>query len=366
MNRIYPCFFILLAVTIGAALFLPGRAYSSETDTGEVSYNISQAKGAEPKFLKVEIDPLKVIPGSIQKMRAVMMREQNIVSVKASIKTDNKITEVPLSLTGYENNNPVYTAEWTVEDTHATYYRTTFIAGNSEGKESSFTLSWDDALCGASTCTFSTSCNTGASPVTCSNSNMTINNGVTVTIDNGGALKWTGGYNVYVNGTIAIAEGGVLTRAGNQWFYDYDGDHYRNAGQGWRYQDNSPGDGWRRADLFALYGDDCCDTDGNAHPGQTSWYTGPTACGGYDYNCNGSADKRYTSYSYCSSVSWVGCGSSTESWYKGTCLGGYPCYANFIADCGASSFGLTGQGGCSTDWADCEWLYMIPVAQQCH
>jgi hypothetical protein len=370
MNKIYPYCFILLAVIIGAAFILPDRAYSSMIDPGGVSYNISQAKGAEPKFLKVEIDPLKVVPGSVQKMRAVMVREQNIVSVKASIKTDNKITEVPLSLTGYENNNPVYTAEWAVEDTHAAYYRTTFTAGNSEGKESSFTLTWDDALCGASTCTFSTSCNTGASQVTCSNSNVTINNGVTVTINNGGALKWTGGYNVYVNGTLAISDGGVLTRAGYQWYYDYDGDWYRDASKGWKFQDSSPGSYWVRQDLHATGGDDCCDTDINAHPNQTAYYTSTNACGSWDYNCNGSADKQYTRTGSCSQVSTWECGSLWDEWYKAKCSSGYPCWFGGVPSCGQLGDLVTSQGNCSggpSAWMDC-WQqapYGL-IKQPCH
>jgi hypothetical protein len=36
---------------------------------------------------------------------------------------------------------------------------------------------------------------------------------------------------------------------------------------------------------------DCCDTDGNARPGQTTYYTAQRAgCGGWDYNCSGGAD----------------------------------------------------------------------------
>lgn len=31
---------------------------------------------------------------------------------------------------------------------------------------------------------------------------------------------------------------------------------------------------------------DCCDQDANARPGQTAWFSSPTACGGYDYDCD--------------------------------------------------------------------------------
>jgi len=44
---------------------------------------------------------------------------------------------------------------------------------------------------------------------------------------------------------------------------------------------------------------DCCDSDKNAYPGETAYYTTPTACGAssqssapYDYNCNGAEDVQ--------------------------------------------------------------------------
>jgi len=38
----------------------------------------------------------------------------------------------------------------------------------------------------------------------------------------------------------------------------------------------------------ATVGTDCCDTDANAKPGQTAYFTTPrTTCGGYDYDCGG-------------------------------------------------------------------------------
>jgi len=42
-------------------------------------------------------------------------------------------------------------------------------------------------------------------------------------------------------------------------------------------------------------GDDCCDTDPLVHPGQTSYFSKASACGSFDYDCNGSEEKRWTS-----------------------------------------------------------------------
>jgi hypothetical protein len=43
----------------------------------------------------------------------------------------------------------------------------------------------------------------------------------------------------------------------------------------------------------ACGGTDCCDTDGRAHPGETSFFTSADACGSFDYDCNGSDDSEF-------------------------------------------------------------------------
>ncbi len=40
-------------------------------------------------------------------------------------------------------------------------------------------------------------------------------------------------------------------------------------------------------------GDDCCDYDGRANPGDTSYYATADACGSFDYDCNGKLDAEY-------------------------------------------------------------------------
>jgi hypothetical protein len=45
---------------------------------------------------------------------------------------------------------------------------------------------------------------------------------------------------------------------------------------------------------------DCCDSDANAKPGQTEYFTTPRkGCGGYDYNCDGSKELEYTNVNPC-------------------------------------------------------------------
>jgi hypothetical protein len=49
------------------------------------------------------------------------------------------------------------------------------------------------------------------------------------------------------------------------------------------------GDG-HRSNASGCGGDDCCDMDRTAHPGQTSYFATRDACGNYDYDCNGKED----------------------------------------------------------------------------
>lgn len=51
---------------------------------------------------------------------------------------------------------------------------------------------------------------------------------------------------------------------------------------------------------FTTNNTDCCDTDGNAKPGQTAYFTAArTGCGGYDYDCVGGETKQYPVFNAC-------------------------------------------------------------------
>lgn len=41
---------------------------------------------------------------------------------------------------------------------------------------------------------------------------------------------------------------------------------------------------------YVAQGDDCCDSDANAFPGQSMYFHTTDACGGWDYDCNGTVD----------------------------------------------------------------------------
>jgi hypothetical protein len=64
----------------------------------------------------------------------------------------------------------------------------------------------------------------------------------------------------------------------------------------------------------ASLGNDCCDSDNRAYPGQVTYYTtARTTCGGYDFNCNGSdtASSTNSNCRVCSSCTTANSCSST-------------------------------------------------------
>ena len=52
------------------------------------------------------------------------------------------------------------------------------------------------------------------------------------------------------------------------------------------------GDGHRAA-TPQCGGDDCCDDDGRAYPGEEAYITSPDACGSFDYDCNETIEPQY-------------------------------------------------------------------------
>jgi len=82
----------------------------------------------------------------------------------------------------------------------------------------------------------------------------------------------------------------------------------------------------------ACGGTDCCDQDAHVHPGQTSFFTQPGACGGYDYNCDGKETPEY--------------GAVNCQWDTFSCSGDG--FAAPIPACGA--FGT--YTSCSVPWYD--------------
>jgi len=92
------------------------------------------------------------------------------------------------------------------------------------------------------------------------------------------------------NGQTCSSFGECAAGTCNTYYQDRDGDGY--AGATGTYCGQTPPTGW----IATTNGVDCCDTDINAHPGQTGYFaTARTGCGGYDYNCSGTDELQYPS-----------------------------------------------------------------------
>jgi hypothetical protein len=84
---------------------------------------------------------------------------------------------------------------------------------------------------------------------------------------------------------------GMLCDHRTTYYQDLDGDGYGNSS--FQVTECTPPAG------FVSKSGDCCDSDPNAFPGQTKYFTTPTACGNstqsatpYDYDCNGVDDVQ--------------------------------------------------------------------------
>jgi hypothetical protein len=126
---------------------------------------------------------------------------------------------------------------------------------------------------------------------------------------------------------------------------------------------------------YSTNGGDCYDSNANAHPGQTAYFTTQRGDGSFDYDCDGTADKAPSQQTYlsnCNSISYGQCGSqvcgsgscSTASAATGGCGTTYidvstcNCVPSFV--CSSSGSGCTG-----TPWGPCGFLVAGPGSGSC-
>lgn len=112
------------------------------------------------------------------------------------------------------------------------------------------------------------------------------------------------------------------------FYLDSDGDGY-GVGVGVSQCGTTPPTG------YAKNAGDCCDSDANAHPGQTAYFTTADACGSFDYNCDGQETPK--------SHGPTDCGTPTCAIVSGSCtyMGGCtcgdpPCTTYTTTTCGSS------------------------------
>lgn len=185
-----------------------------------------------PEFKRAIVNPLDVLPGDNQTFTVHVYSPYNITGVTTTTELDNSILNLDLEKIGeYVENNEtieIWSANWTVNDVHAITYRTTITATDLEGNENSITLTWTDScqsqLTHGGNSSITVSCSTGVSTVVgLDGGDLTINNGVTLTIDSDAIWVFNDGKTISPIGTITV--NGQISK-GNLYYTDGDGDGY--------------------------------------------------------------------------------------------------------------------------------------------
>jgi hypothetical protein len=175
-----------------------------------------------------------------------------------------------------------------------------------------------------------------------------------------------------VDGTACTASDQCKSGVCTTFYRDADADGYGNPNSSLRQCGTTVPAG------YVTNNGDCCDSDANAHPGQTSYFTSADACGSFDYDCSGTADAEWqgaavgcTNSGACAqgtqqcnpgTAGWQGgavpaCGVS-GTWFIGTCQ------QNKTTCCGASQ--LCGNGSGCACGSFCGAANTQTKTQACH
>lgn len=299
--------------------------------SGDQVYQVAEAAEVMPKIVQVEVDPPDVHVGDVQHFSIVLQDDAAILSVDAVTRTDNETTTLPLQFVGptsptsllpqryfVDGNHQLafatpgdanvaksagfgsaalaaappqytYAGQWTVKDTHETKYYTTFLVRDAIGRTNSIVMAWLDP-CGfgvGGNVTLGGSCTMSGSIVDgVDNGNLTIGAN-TLTISNPAVLVWNSGFSITLGGSsqIAISSGASIQKS-YLWMVDADTDGYPANTTQYAGSSNPVGNGRRRYLLTSATTTDCYDTNGNAKPGQTAYFTTSRGDGSFDYNCD--------------------------------------------------------------------------------
>jgi len=302
---------------------------------GEQDYRVQQDANAKPRITNVSIDPPDVRPGYKQTLSITIESESKSVTVSTETKTDNKTVSFALDLVKEDGPRKTFAKTWTVEDTHDATYYTKFIAQDGNDRNE-ITLAWTDP-CGipnGGDCTMTSNCTiSGLDGV--DNGNATIQSG-TLTLN--APFVFNAGKSFSVTGGTILIGSGAEIRKGNLYAVDADHDGYPAAGF-------STSTGVRRYTFASSSAVDCYDSNANAHPGQTNYYTTNRGDGSFDYDCNTNEEYQYAD----SGSAWCGNESGNQTDYA--CVvwrEGWDGAAPYCGNQGANNFGgscVPGGGG---------------------
>ncbi len=156
-----------------------------------------------------------------------------------------------------------------------------------------------------------------------------VNSAAQVTID-----EWSVCKKVTNNNALAIF---VPTKTADEWTA------FRTNASGVTlaeciYCDDDDGDGYGEcpdcgiANGCTYDGDDCCDSDNRAYPGESTYYSSTNNCGSWDYDCSGTINKSNCTYDTATLS-----GSSTPCYWTSTCLAGQATGYQYCTETGHSA-----------------------------
>jgi hypothetical protein len=127
------------------------------------------------------------------------------------------------------------------------------------------------------------------------------------------------------------------------YYIDADGDGYGISGGSAKCYCSATG-------LYtATTATDCYDSNANANPGATAYYSTHRGDGSYDYNCDSAQSKYYTTIYSCTGAAWI-CVDYTNGW------------TSSAPSCGSSS---TWRTGCSASFTSCTYSGGSARTQTC-
>jgi hypothetical protein len=274
----------------------------------EADYSVDSSEGL-PKFTRILINPLDVHVGDNQTFTAYVSSDYEITEVITRTQLDNELLILPLE----KISEGVYSATWTVYDTHTQVYRTNFTAKDSGGNENTVAMSWTDPCTGfthgqASTvdepCTISTIDGVD-------NGNIILATGGTITINPGAYLSYTPGFSIIKSGGSLVLDGSITKQY--IFYTDSDSDGYGSSST-YTLGLTPSLSGYVRP-VSAMGNNDCNDTNSSVNPGQTSYFEVPIAgTSSFDYNCDGQQTPQSYTVSTCTPD---GCGLGSDDWTEG-------------------------------------------------
>lgn len=236
------------------------------------------------------------------------------------------------------------------------------------------------AACGSSACQRPGVCSQGTTPTS------TYDTVAEVCYTDGGQHNCSTNYGCDATGTCVLqcSMDGVSCSIGTDccsgtcstYYTDADGDRYRPSGYSTIQRCGTAAITGYVSSSQVLAGTDCCDSDNAAFPGQTTYQTRNTNCGGSDFNCSGSTTYGDSS---CRSVglgtflqnsprydcTMDSCNSyPTRNWYSSCSLGSMvtTCGGSGSTECGYGYYaGCPGPCGSNNQQA----YHDVPCQQSC-